>query len=93
MVLKKDVSVLTATHPARSRDQSRDSRMADVSRGVMFPCSRAAAMHQPKHTLHPGLLLLPSRLASSSVPADGQGLSRFLARKHWSYSRSHVLGW
>ena len=59
----------------------------------MFPCSRAAAMHQPKHTLHPGLLLLPSRLASSSVPADGQGLSRFLARKHWSYSRSHVLGW
>lgn len=54
----------------------------------MFPWSRAPTMHQPKHTLHPGLPLLPSRFAVPSMPADGQGLSTFVARKHQSYSQA-----
>lgn len=54
----------------------------------MFPWSRAPTMHQPKHTLHPGLPLLPSRFAVPSMPADGQGVSTFVARKHQSYSQA-----
>lgn len=58
----------------------------------MFPCLRAPAVYQPKHTLHPGLPLVPSCPAAPSMPSDGQGSSRFLARKHQSYSHSHMLG-
>jgi len=91
-VLKRGADVLTATHPAWSQDQSRDSRVADASRGVMFPRSRAPAVHQPTHALHRSPPPLPSCPAVPSVPADGQGLPRFVARKPQSCSRSHALG-